>query len=107
MLSRGLYQGNRGRPGHSHPGGGRYEADDLIGSIAKKLEGEGVDTVIVSGDKDLMQLITPQVTMYDPMKDKTYGIPEVKERFGVTPATDGCSLSLRSACPLLAWLKKP
>src|SRR3972149_6166803 len=62
-----------------------YEADDLIGSIAKKLEGEGVDTVIVSGDKDLMQLITPQVTMYDPMKDKTYNIPQVKERFGVPP----------------------
>ena len=52
-----------------------YEADDLIGSIAKKLEGEGVDTVIVSGDKDLMQLITPQVTMYDPMKEKNYQIP--------------------------------
>jgi DNA polymerase-1 len=62
-----------------------YEADDLIGSIAKKLEGEGVDTVIVSGDKDLMQLITPDVTMYDPMKDKTFKIPEVKERFGVPP----------------------
>jgi len=62
-----------------------YEADDLIGSLAKKLESEGMNTVIVSGDKDLMQLITPQVVMYDPMKDKTFEIPEVKERFGVPP----------------------
>ena len=62
-----------------------YEADDLIGSMTKKLENEGIDTVIVSGDKDLMQLIDHQVTMYDPMKDKTFKIPEVKERFGVTP----------------------
>jgi DNA polymerase-1 len=62
-----------------------YEADDLIGSLAKKLESEGMNTVIVSGDKDLMQLVTPQVVMYDPMKDKTYKIPEVQERFGVPP----------------------
>ncbi len=62
-----------------------YEADDLIASLAKKLEKEGMDTVIVSGDKDLMQLVAPHVVMYDPMKDKTYKIPEVKERFGVTP----------------------
>ena len=44
-----------------------------------------MDTVLVSGDKDLMQLITPHVTMYDPMKDKTFRIPEVIERFGVGP----------------------
>jgi DNA polymerase-1 len=62
-----------------------YEADDLIGSLAKKLGSEGMNTVIVSGDKDLMQLVTPQVVMYDPMKEKTYRIPEVKERFGVPP----------------------
>jgi DNA polymerase-1 len=41
--------------------------------------------VIVSGDKDLMQLISPRVTMYDSMKDKTFRVPEVKERFGVPP----------------------
>lgn len=62
-----------------------YEADDLIGAVAKKLEGQEIDTVIVSGDKDLIQLITQHVTMYDPMKDKTYEIPEAKERFGVAP----------------------
>ena len=62
-----------------------YEADDLIGSLVKKLESEGFEIEILSGDKDLMQLISDRVSMYDPMKDKTFQIPEVKERFGVTP----------------------
>ena len=62
-----------------------YEADDLIATLAKKLEREGIETVIVSGDKDLMQLISSHVTMYDSMKEKTFQVPEVKERFGVSP----------------------
>jgi len=62
-----------------------YEADDLIATLARKLEKEGMETVIVSGDKDLMQLVSSRVTMYDPMKDKTFQVPEVKERFGVSP----------------------
>jgi len=62
-----------------------YEADDLIATLARKLEGEGIETVIISGDKDLMQLVSSHVTMYDSMKDKTFRIPEVKERFGVSP----------------------
>ncbi|MDO8957785.1 MAG: 5'-3' exonuclease H3TH domain-containing protein, partial [Deltaproteobacteria bacterium] len=62
-----------------------YEADDLIGTLVKKMENERVETVIVSGDKDLMQLVTPRVTMFDPMKEKTFRILEVKEYFGVTP----------------------
>ncbi len=63
----------------------RYEADDLIATLARKLEREGIETVIVSGDKDLMQLISSHVAMYDSMKEKTFQIPEVKERFGVSP----------------------
>jgi DNA polymerase-1 len=62
-----------------------YEADDLIATLARKLEREGMETVIVSGDKDLMQLVSSRVSMYDPMKDKTFQVPEVKERFGVSP----------------------
>ncbi len=62
-----------------------YEADDLIATLARKLEREGIETVIVSGDKDLMQLISFHVTMYDPMKDKTFQVSQVKERFGVSP----------------------
>jgi DNA polymerase-1 len=62
-----------------------FEADDLIAAMTKNLEREGFETVIISGDKDLMQLISSQVAMYDPMKDKTFRIAEVKERFGVPP----------------------
>jgi DNA polymerase-1 len=62
-----------------------YEADDLIGTLAKKMESQGIETTIISGDKDLMQLVSESVTLYDPMKEKTYRIPEVIERFGVPP----------------------
>jgi len=62
-----------------------YEADDLIATLARRLEREGIETVVVSGDKDLMQLISSRITLYDPMKDKTFQVPDVKERFGVPP----------------------
>lgn len=62
-----------------------YEADDLIGTIAKKWSKEGIEVVIISGDKDLMQLISPQISMYDPMKDKHYREEEVTAYFGVPP----------------------
>jgi len=62
-----------------------YEADDLIGTIAKRLEEKNLEVVIVSGDKDLMQLISSQITMHDPMKDKDFRIADVRERFGVPP----------------------
>jgi DNA polymerase-1 len=61
------------------------EADDIIGSLAKKYAAEGMKAVIISGDKDLMQLITGDIIMVDTMKDKTYDIEAVRERFGVGP----------------------
>ncbi|MBE9547374.1 MAG: DNA polymerase I [Proteobacteria bacterium] len=61
------------------------EADDIIGTLAKTCAREGVKTVIVSGDKDFMQLISDDIMMIDTMKDKTYGIEGVRERFGVDP----------------------
>lgn len=61
------------------------EADDIIGTLAMKYAGQGMKTVIVSGDKDMMQLISENITMVDTMKDKTYDIEAVKERFGVGP----------------------
>lgn len=60
-----------------------YEADDLIGTLVKKWEDGQI--IIISGDKDLMQLISPQTIMYDPMKNKKYAIKEVEEYFGVPP----------------------
>ncbi len=62
-----------------------YEADDIIGTLAKKAAAEGFKVVIVSGDKDMMQLIGPDIRMLDTMKNKWFGVEEVEEKFGVTP----------------------
>jgi DNA polymerase-1 len=62
-----------------------FEADDVIGTIAKKAEKDGIEVVIVSGDKDLLQLVSDKVTLLDTMKDSHKGLREVKERFGVIP----------------------
>jgi DNA polymerase-1 len=62
-----------------------YEADDLIATYACKVRDAGGECVIVSSDKDLMQLIGPSVVMWDPMKDRRLGEEAVMEKFGVTP----------------------
>ena len=62
-----------------------YEADDLIGTLARQAERAGYDVVIVTGDKDMLQLLTPHVRIYDPVKDKWSGEAECRERFGVEP----------------------
>ena len=61
------------------------EADDIIGTLAARASTLGWKTILVSGDKDLMQLIDENVIMIDTMKDKTYDVAAVKERFGVGP----------------------
>ena len=62
-----------------------WEADDLIAAYAKAGVAMGADVTIVSSDKDLMQLVRPGVTMLDPIKQKTIGPDEVREKFGVGP----------------------
>lgn len=62
-----------------------FEADDIIATYAKQATAAGGDVTIISSDKDLMQLITPNVIMYDTMKDRRVGIEEVYEKFGVGP----------------------
>jgi len=62
-----------------------FEADDLIATYAREAGECGATTTIVSSDKDLMQLVTDKVTMYDTMKDRRIGIAEVIEKFGVPP----------------------
>ncbi len=62
-----------------------FEADDLIATYAKVATEAGYETVIVSSDKDLMQLINDQVMMLDTMKNKEIREPEVFEKFGVGP----------------------
>ncbi|WOC15843.1 DNA polymerase I [Pseudochrobactrum sp. MP213Fo] len=62
-----------------------FEADDIIATYARQAEEVGASVTIISSDKDLMQLVTEQVTMYDGMKDKQISIPEVIEKWGVPP----------------------
>lgn len=62
-----------------------YEADDLIGTIASRLVKTGMHTVIVTADKDLMQLVNDDISLWDTMRDKRVGRAEVIEKFGVGP----------------------
>src|SRR5215467_193940 len=64
---------------------GGFEADDLIATYAREACEAGATTTIVSSDKDLMQLVGDTVIMFDTMKDRRIGIPEVIEKFGVPP----------------------
>ena len=60
-----------------------FEADDIIGTLAIKGKQKGLEIVIVSGDKDMMQLISPHIYMLDTMKNKKFMDKEVVEKFGV------------------------
>ncbi len=62
------------------------EADDIIGTLAVQAALRGMEVIIASGDKDMMQLVSADVVMFDAMKDKTWDVAAVKERFGVEPA---------------------
>ena len=62
-----------------------YEADDILGTLARRFEAQGCDVVLVTSDKDLCQLVTEHTTILDTMKDQRFGVAEVKERFGVEP----------------------
>lgn len=62
-----------------------YEADDLIATYTAQALDSGMEVIIVSGDKDLMQLIRPGVSFYDPMKDRFFTPEDVREKFGVYP----------------------
>ncbi len=62
-----------------------FEADDIIGTLSLIGKNKGLDVVIVSGDKDMMQLIDDQISMLDTMKNKQIRQEEVVEKFGVPP----------------------
>jgi DNA polymerase-1 len=62
------------------------EADDIIGSLTAWAAGQGREVVIVSGDKDLLQLVGSRVCLWDTMKDAVVGPQEVEQRYGVPPA---------------------
>ncbi|WP_370336231.1 DNA polymerase I [Parvularcula marina] len=62
-----------------------FEADDIIATHARLAEEAGAETVIVSSDKDLTQLVTDRTVMFDPMKNKIMDTAAVIEKFGVGP----------------------
>jgi len=62
-----------------------YEADDLLATYAKKIVAAGAKVTVISSDKDLMQLVSEKIRLYDPMKNKVLGEKEVFEKFGVKP----------------------
>ncbi len=62
-----------------------YEADDLIATYAKQITDAGGKVTVISSDKDLMQLVSDKIRLYDPMKNKVIGEKEVLEKFGVKP----------------------
>ena len=62
-----------------------YEADDLIGTLCATLCGENCDLIVVSSDKDLMQLVTDEIRLFDSTQERWIGRREVIARFGVEP----------------------
>ena len=62
-----------------------YEADDIIATYVKIAKKENIETLVISSDKDLMQLIQDGVSLYDPMKNIKIGPEAVLEKFGVSP----------------------
>jgi DNA polymerase-1 len=61
------------------------EADDVIGTLARRAAAEGIDTLISTGDKDMAQLVGPHVTVVDTMAERTYDRAGVIAKFGVAP----------------------
>jgi len=62
-----------------------YEADDILGTLAKKAESRGAVVYIVTGDKDMLQIVDDRIKVYDPMKERVFDEAYVKERYGVGP----------------------
>ncbi len=63
-----------------------YEADDIIGTLARSAEEKGFHVVIVTGDKDFKQLVSPGISIWDPMKDRSLDYAGLKKDFGLEPS---------------------
>jgi len=59
-----------------------YEADDILAHIAREAEAEGLEVYIVTGDKDMCQAVSPNIKLYDTMKEKITEEKDVIQRFG-------------------------
>ncbi|MGQ0508231.1 MAG: DNA polymerase I [Myxococcaceae bacterium] len=63
-----------------------WEADDVIGTLAKQAVAQGFEVMIVSSDKDFIQIVDDKVRLYDPWKERSLGPAEVEEDLGIKPA---------------------
>jgi ribonuclease HI len=63
-----------------------FEADDVIATLARRYAAEGTEVTVVTGDKDLMQIVGDGISLLDTMQDKRSGPQDVHKRFGVPPA---------------------
>ena len=73
-----------------------FEADDVIGTLSRRAENSGVDVVIVSSDKDMLQLVDDHTSMLNPMKDDTwYDAAETEKFMGVKPGQVADLLALK------------
>ncbi len=61
------------------------EADDVLGTLALRFAGLGFEVTLATSDKDLLQLVSDSVSVYDPWKRKRYGSEDVREKYGVGP----------------------
>src|SRR5262249_31003374 len=63
------------------------EADDLIAAVAYQMRSQHphMKMVVMASDKDMMQLVGPDLVLWETMRNKVYGVPEVTEKFGVPP----------------------
>jgi DNA polymerase-1 len=71
-----------------------FEADDVLATLARQAIDHGYQVVLVTGDKDLMQLVGPHLTIFDPMKDAFFVRDDVVAKFGVPPERVGDLLAL-------------
>lgn len=62
-----------------------YEADDIIATLAKQAEADGAEVTIITGDKDLFQLVSSNITLFDTMKDTGTDVAAVRKKIGVNP----------------------
>ena len=62
-----------------------FEADDVIATLARTYAAEGIEVTVVTGDKDLLQIVNDRIGLLDTMNDKRSGPQEVLDRFGVPP----------------------
>jgi DNA polymerase-1 len=63
-----------------------WEADDVIGTLARRAEEQGFQVLVVTGDKDFIQIVDDRVQLYDPMQEKRTSPSEVRERLGIDPS---------------------